>query len=180
MANDPPNQLEDERFDPQIEAAATTWLSQRRGKPVRSGPTPLAKLMTTLIPLEERKAGLSVCNLQQRWGEIVGETLASICQPEKIKGETLVLKVAPAAAPLLTMRSAEIIGLVRLAGGGRIKKLTLVRAPLKSTNHSAPLRTMRPLDASAQRKLDEQLDQVTQPSLKAALSRLAQATSDID
>jgi hypothetical protein len=36
------------------------------------------------------------------------------------------------------------------------------------------------LDASEQRKLDEQLEQVTQPSLKAALTRLAQATSDID
>jgi hypothetical protein len=180
MAKQPPNQPQELGFDPHIEAAATAWLGQRRGKPTWSGPPPLAKLITTLIPVEERNAGLSVKSLQQRWGEIVGEKLASICQPDQIKGETLVLKVAPAAAPLLTMRSAEIIGLVRLAGGSKIKKLTLVRAPLKSTNATAPMRSKRQLDASEQRKLDEQLEQVTQPSLKAALTRLAQATSDID
>jgi hypothetical protein len=180
MAKEPPDQPLESSFDPQIEAAATAWLGQRRGKPTWSGPPPLAKLITAFIPLEERKSGLSVSNLQQRWGEIVGEKLASICHPDQIKGETLVLKVAPAAAPLLTMRSAEIIGLVRLAGGSKIKKLTLVRTPLKSTNPAAAMRSKRQLDASEQRKLDEQLEQVTQPSLKAALSRLAQATSDID
>jgi hypothetical protein len=180
MAKEPPDQPSEPGFDPQIEAAATAWLGQRRGKTAWSGPPPLSKLITALIPLEERKSGLSANNLKQRWLEIVGAELASICQPDQIKGETLVLKVAAAAAPLLTMRSAEIIGSVRLAGGSKIKKLTLVRAPLNSANPKAPMRSKRQLDASEQRKLDEQLEQVTQPSLKAALSRLAQATSDID
>jgi hypothetical protein len=36
------------------------------------------------------------------------------------------------------------------------------------------------LNATEQRKLDEQLEQVTQPSLKAALTRLAEATASID
>jgi hypothetical protein len=110
----------------------------------------------------------------------VGDKIATICQPDQIKGETLVLKVVAAAAPLLSMRSTEIIGLVRLAGASKIKKLSLVRAPLKQAVKAPATATKRKLNATEQRKLDEQLEQVTQPSLKAALTRLAEATATID
>jgi hypothetical protein len=140
----------------------------------------VARLATKFLPQDERSGGVGVAQLQARWSEIVGEKIASISQPDLIKGETLVIKVVAAAAPLLSMRSAEIIGLVRLAGSTKIKKLTFIRAPLtKPTAKPAPP-TKRPLDAAAQRALDQKLQDVTSPDLRAALTRLADATNDID
>ncbi len=171
---------EDIGFDPKVEVAAAAWLSQKRGKPVWAGPPTVARLIANFVPQDQRKSGMTTRELQGRWAEIVGDKIATICQPDQIKGETLVLKVAAAAAPLLSMRSAEIVGLVRLAGASKIKKLSLVRAPLKQAVKAPATATKRKLNATEQRKLDEQLEQVTQPSLKAALTRLAEATASID
>jgi hypothetical protein len=140
----------------------------------------LAKLTARLLPHTERSGGIGVAQLQARWSEIVGEKIASISQPDLIKGETLVVKVAAAAAPLMAMRSEEIIGLVRLAGAAKIKKLTFIRAPLTKPNTSKPIKSRRPLNAHEQRELDQKLQNVVQDDLKAALKRLADATSDID
>jgi hypothetical protein len=86
-------------FDPAVEAVAATWLTQNRGKPQWAGPPSLSRVVTNLIPYAERKAGFGVRDLQSRWPEIVGEKIASISQPDSMKGETLVIKVAAAAAP---------------------------------------------------------------------------------
>ncbi|MFM1976389.1 MAG: hypothetical protein RL145_1235 [Pseudomonadota bacterium] len=180
MAEPTPMDGEQDGFDAQLEVAATAWLSGRRGKPVWSGPPPVARLIANLVPPDQRKAGMTARELQGRWAEIVGDKIATICQPDQIKGETLVLKVVAAAAPLLSMRATEIVGLVRLAGASKIKKLSLVRAPLKQAIKAPVKATNRKLNATEQRKLDEQLEQVTQPSLKAALTRLAEATASID
>lgn len=167
-------------LDPTTESLATSWLTNRRGKPQWSGPPTLAKLTTRLIPQTERSGGVGVTQLQARWSEIVGEKIASISQPDLIKGETLVIKVAAAAAPLMAMRSDEIIGLVRLAGAAKIKKLTFIRAPLTKPQTYKPTKSKRPLNAQEQRELDQKLQNVVQEDLKAALKRLADATSDID
>lgn len=167
-------------LDPAYEAAATAWLSARRGKAVWSGPPPIARMIENLIPPDQRKGGMTVKELQSRWRDVVGEKLASICQPDAIKGETLVVRVVAAAAPLLAMRTNEIVGLVRLAGASRIRKLSLVRGPLMSRAQAKSARTHRKLTATEQRKLDEQLEQVSQPGLKAALARLAEATAHLD
>jgi hypothetical protein len=167
-------------LDPLTESLATTWLTSRRGKPQWSGPPTLAKLTTRLLPQAERSGGVGVVQLQARWAEIVGDKIASISQPDLIKGETLVVKVAAAAAPLMAMRSAEIIGLVRLAGAAKIKKLTFIRAPLSKANAAKPKPTKRPLNAQEQRELDQKLQFVVRDDLKAALKRLADATNDLD
>jgi hypothetical protein len=175
----PPSRL-NPNLDPLTESLATSWLSQKRGKPQWSGPPTLAKLATKILPQTERSGGVGVTQLQARWSEIVGEKIASISQPDLIKGETLVIKVAAAAAPLMAMRSEEIIGLVRLAGAVKIKKLTFIRAPLTKPQVSKPAKSKRPLNAQEQRELDQKLQNVVQEDLKAALKRLADATSDID
>jgi hypothetical protein len=167
-------------LDPMTETLATGWLTARRGKPQWSGPPTLAKLANRIIPQNERSGGVGVAQLQARWAEIVGEKIATISQPDLIKGETLVIKVAAAAAPLMVMRSDEIIGLVRLAGAAKIKKLTFIRAPITKPGLKTNTKTKRPLNAQEQRELDQKLQNVTEPDLKAALKRLADATYDID
>jgi hypothetical protein len=167
-------------LDPAMESLATTYLGARRGKPQWAGPPSLAKLATQILPQDERRAGVGIAQLRARWGEIVGEKIASISQPDVIKGETLVIKVVAAAAPMLAMRTDEIIGLVRLAGSSKIKKLSFVRAPLTKPGTSPSKRTTPPLDAQAQRALDAELARVETPELRAALKRLADATHNID
>lgn len=167
-------------LDPLTETLATGWLTARRGKPQWSGPPSLAKLANRIIPQNERSGGVGVAQLQARWSEIVGDKIATISQPDLIKGETLVIKVAAAAAPLLVMRSDEIIGLVRLAGAAKIKKLTFIRAPIVKAGAAKSSKTKRPLNAQEQRELDQKLQYVSEPGLKAALKRLADATNDID
>lgn len=176
----PPSIRTKPSLDPLTETLATGWLTARRGKPQWSGPPSLAKLANRIIPQNERSGGVGVAQLQARWSEIVGEKIATISQPDLIKGETLVIKVAAAAAPLLVMRSDEIIGLVRLAGAGKIKKLTFIRAPIVKAGAATTSKTKRPLNAQEQRELDHKLKSVSEPGLKAALKRLADATNDID
>jgi hypothetical protein len=163
-----------------MENVAARWLAQRRGKPQWQGPPTLAKLTTRLLPQNERSGGVGITQVQARWREIVGEKIASISQPDVIKGDTLVVKVAAAAAPFMAMRSEEIIGLVRLAGAVKIKKLSFIRAPLTKATPSKPIKTRRQLDASEQRALDQKLEHVIEDDLKRALKRLADATADID
>jgi hypothetical protein len=167
-------------LDPAIENLATTYLGAKRGKPQWAGPPSLARLATRILPQEERRGGVGIAQLQARWREIVGDKIAAISQPDLIKGETLVIKVVAAAAPMMAMRSDEIIGLVRLAGSSKVKKLSFVRAPLSKPSAGPAKRTKKPLDALAQRALDARLALVETPELKAALKRLADATSDID
>jgi hypothetical protein len=78
------------------------------------------------------------------------------------------------------MRSAEIIGLVRLAGANKIKRLSFVRAPLSNLQPQRTPPRAAPMDAAAQRARDKMLEQVETPELKDALRRLADATSNID
>jgi hypothetical protein len=162
------------------ESLATSWLTNRRGKPRWGGPPTLAKLTTRLLPQAERSGGIGVKQLQARWRDIVGDKIASISQPDLMKGDTLVVKVVAAAAPLMAMRSDEIIGLVRLAGAAKIKKLTFIRAPLTKPPASKPTKSQRSLNAQEQRELDLKLQNVVEDDLKAALKRLADATIDID
>lgn len=167
-------------LDPHTESVAAAWLTGRRGKPQWAGPPSLARLAAKILPQNERGGGVGIAQLQARWVEIVGDKIASITQPDLIKGETLVVKVAAAAAPFITMRSDEIIGLVRLAGGTKVKRLTLIRAPLSKPSQNAHAKTKRVLNAQESRELDQKLAAVTEPDLRAALKRLADATSDID
>jgi hypothetical protein len=168
--------------DPQSEAMASAYLGVRRGKPMRSGPPSLAQTVRALLPDAVRKAGPGVRELQVRWSDIVGEKLASVSEPDAIKGESLVLKVAAAAAPLLQMRANEILGLVRLAGFDRVKKLSLIRAPLIRSNlaKEASARTRaQPLDAQARRQIESELESVQDEKLKQALLNLAEATNSL-
>jgi hypothetical protein len=167
-------------LDPELESLATSYLSVRRGKPQWGGPPTLAKLTTRILPQSERSGGVGVAQLQTRWREIVGDKIATISSPDVIKGETLVVKVVAAAAPMMAMRADEIIGLVRLAGAVKVKKLTFVRAPLSKAGGNPKVATKRPLNALEQRALDQNLQRVESPDLKAALKRLADAISDID
>jgi hypothetical protein len=167
-------------LDTQLESLATTYLSVKRGKAQWAGPPTLARLTTRLLPQSERAGGVGIAQLQARWTEIVGDKIATISSPDIIKGETLVVKVVAAAAPMMAMRSEEIIGLVRLAGASKVKKLSFVRAPLSKPKSAITKRSQRPLNALEQRALEAKLDLVETADLRAALKRLADATSDID
>lgn len=137
-------------------------------------------MIDAVAPPQKGREAPRIGDLQARWREIVGDKLAAVSQPDAVRAGTLTLRVASAAAPLLTMRSKEILGLLALSGRGDVKRLSFVRAPLKHS-HASSGSARRPamLDAIQRRAIEAELAGVQHPALRAALLRLAETTADM-
>lgn len=167
------------RASPDEEALALRFLEARRGRRVQQPPPTVARLIERKLetdPKASRRAGAALATIKLRWPEIVGEKLARLCQPEAVRKDTLVLRTTSAAAPLLQMRATEILGLVSLAGGPPLKKMSLVRAPLAAIGSPPPRRALRPLPAAKAAELDRKLESVAVARLKEAVRTLATLT----
>jgi hypothetical protein len=124
--------------------------------------------------------GFAYAELLSSWAAIVGEDIASLCEPERIRwprggerqGGTLLLRAAPGRALDLQHeipRIAERInGFYGYAAIGRIK---LVEAPLEPARALVP----RPrLDEAGAAALEGRLRDIADPALKEALRRLGE------
>lgn len=161
---------------PEEEALALRFLEARRGRRIQQPPPTVARLLERRLetdPKAARRAGAALATIKLRWPEIAGEKLARLCQPEAVRKDTLVLRTTSAAAPLLQMRATEILGLVALAGGPPLKKLSLVRAPLSAIGTPPPRRAPRPLPAARAAELERKLETVAAARLKEAVRALA-------
>jgi hypothetical protein len=127
--------------------------------------------------------GFAHLDLTARWPEIVGERLSGHCRPERIKwprreGETaqrlggsLVIRAAPGRGLELQHETPHIIERInRFYGYGAITAVKIVQ-DARSADGEKPL-PARPLDAAAERALNDKLEAVADPALKAALARL--------
>lgn len=161
------------------EAMARARLKERRGKRMR--PPPLA------IGLAARKAvrnalkdykGSPLSLIQERWPEIIGEKLASVCRPEKLSGKagarTLTLKVLPAAALIVQHQTEIIRQRVSGAAGGDITKLKLVQGRLDLSTKPAPTKAAH-LSASELVELEAELNEIEALPLRKALLGLGSA-----
>jgi hypothetical protein len=175
--------------DAREEAVALELLTRFRGKPQRvSGFQAGRAALYWLEGVSGEKAGASpaamVAKLKARWPEIVGQRLADICRPERLSAGTLTLKCLPAAAPMLGATSAELVGLIRLAGFATVRGLRLVHVPKAAFDAGAAKTGRRhrpkPLPASQQQGLDARLAAIDDPGLRQAMLRLAEAVNGIE
>jgi hypothetical protein len=131
--------------------------------------------------------GFAQAELMARWPEIVGETLARHCRPERIRwpktaeamaqkqGGTLVIRAAAGRALDVQHETAHIIERInRYYGYGAI-------AAVKITQDAKPVTTAPPrpepvLAAADEAALEARLQAIADPTLKAALKRLGSAT----
>lgn len=158
------------KLDSSSEARALEFLAKNRARPMYDSSKPIGKIVQNQIPGKGEANKQRLNSLILRWKEIIGENTSKLCQPEAIKGKTLVLRVNGAAASLLQMRSKEILGLASLASGISLNKLSFIQAPNKKP---ASTRTIiKPLDAAQSAILEEKLKNVHSEGLKNAIRML--------
>lgn len=166
---------------PTLQEAAEI-LARRRTKPAPR-PAPLAgKALAPTLRALEKLHGQGPGQLQMRWKEIVGETLARHTEPVKVtKGRgnapgVLELKVAGPAAAIVQHQAPEILKRVSLLlGEGQIGKLRIIQGPIRVSagKPQAKRRRLRgPLDAASEKTLTDSVAQAPEGPLKDALVKL--------
>lgn len=144
---------------------------------------PLADLTNGLLAESFRKQGFASTELVTRWAAIVGDDIAAHAEPLKIQWQrgpdsegsepgTLVLRVdGPAAIEI--QHTAQIIleRVNRYFGWQAIGKIAIRQAPLSRK----PREIDRSLDPVAVQKEAEQLPDIADENLKAALAKLGAA-----
>jgi len=166
---------------PTLEEAAEILSRRRTRPPLRPAP-PVGKSLRPILKSLEDRFGQGPGQLQNRWKEIVGETLARHTEPVKlVKGRgnapgVLELRVAGPAAAIVQHQAPEILQRVSLLlGEGQIGKLRIIQGPIRahaSRPQVARRKSKGPLDAAAEKALAEELAAQPDGPLKQALLKL--------
>jgi hypothetical protein len=150
-------------------------------KPPASFPRPLADLLRKTLDENFARQGFASGELVTRWQIIVGDEIASHCEPIKIQwpravaGEqpepaTLVLRVeGPAALEIQHLSGLILERVNRFFGWQAIGRIALRQAPLKRTSKPPAPKGPDPAETAA---LESQLTSVGDESLRSALARL--------
>jgi hypothetical protein len=164
-------------------------LQTTRTKRAPKAPPPVNKQVQPLLKsLQARFEGLEddAHRLKGRWAEIVGESLAKLCEPVRVikvrstaaapRGGTLEIRVMGAYAPLIQHQSTVLIDRINLyLGGKQIERLRLIQGPLtRPAKTLAPLRP-QPLNAAEELQLQQSIGDVTDEKLKKTLLKLGRA-----
>jgi hypothetical protein len=124
-------------------------------------------------PIIGKRGGGVLVRLKADWVSIAGADWAGVSWPLALgRDGVLKLRAAPVAALELQHRAPLLIERINLFFGRPvISRLVLVQGPLPADSPpSGP--SLRPLAASEVDRLDEQLSEIADPSLRAALAGL--------
>ncbi|MFT4075213.1 MAG: DciA family protein [Asticcacaulis sp.] len=161
-------------------------LRTTRTKRMPKAPPPITRQVQPLVKslqarFEQMDDGSG--KLKNRWPEIVGESLAKLCEPVRIiKGRThgagaLEIRVMGAYAPLVQHQSATLIDRINLFLGARtIDRLRLIQGPLTQTAKKPPAPPKpKPLSAQEELALQQSLSDVADEKLKKSLLQLGRS-----
>jgi hypothetical protein len=155
-------------------------------KPGRSA-RPLADLVGPALTAAFKRHGFASTEIVTHWEDIVGAEIAKHCEPIKItwprKGDlgdaeapepaTLVLRCqGPAAIEIQHLAGVIVERVNRFLGWRAIDRVALRQAPLARRAKPKPPPA---IDAEAARRMAEQMTDITDDSLRAALGRLGAA-----
>ena len=144
--------------------------------PLRSA----ARILRTVARGPLAKRGFGEIDIVLRWREIVGQTLALQCRPERLalpKGDrrhgVLHLTVAPAAAPEVQHLSPLLIERINAFHGYRaVERVSLHHRPLPEAPRRRRPPAEGPLAAERETSLERTLGDVGDDALREALRRL--------
>jgi hypothetical protein len=127
--------------------------------------------------------GFAYGELMARWPEIVGETLAQRCEPERIKwprgsgemaqklGGSLVIRAEPGRSLDLQYQSHQIIERInQFYGYGAVTSVKVLQGHVASSK--TLIKKDNPLDPETEKVLDTELESIVDERLKQALHRL--------
>jgi hypothetical protein len=152
-------------------------------KPGKSA-RPLADLVGPCLTAAFKRHGFASTEIVTHWEDIVGVEIAAHCEPVKItwprQGDadepepaTLVLRCqGPAALEIQHLAGVIVERVNRFLGWRAVDRLALRQAPLA---RRAKPRPPPAIDAEEARRIAEQMTDVTDDDLRAALGRLGAA-----
>jgi len=157
--------------------------SKERWKKASHGLRALAASLPEANAKVFRRQGLGTGTLAREWRAIVGPGLADCCRPGRLtfprtterRNGTLTLRVEPAfATELQHLEPLMIERINSFFGYGAVGRLRLQQAPLERL---APRRTAarRKLSPDELREMEQRLDGVADPDMRAALERLTRS-----
>ena len=160
-------------------------LARLRTRPAPGPPPAAARALRGTLRTLDARFGKGVDGLKARWREVVGPELARRTEPTKlVKSRTggaaaLELRVEGPSAAIIQHRAGDILDRVNLfLGSGTVDRLRIVQGPLRGAAKRAAAgegprrRLATPLDAAAERALEESLAAFPEGALKTALARL--------
>ncbi len=166
-------------LDPIAEARARVALRYNRARSVRPPPPDIGRLAARIARSHLPKKSAGIDRLKDRWVEIVGDSIARYCEPEKLSGakgsRVLTLRVVPQAAPLIQHSSGEIRARVSVAAGGDISRLKIIQGPLGNRKQPPPAPPPRHLTPQEHEWLQDSAAGIEDPSLRAAIVALGRA-----
>jgi hypothetical protein len=154
-------------------------------KPSRPFARPLRELLGKLVGDAFARQGFASAELVMRWDDIVGHEIAAHSEPIKLQwprrsddddGEagTLVLRVeGPAAIEIQHLAGLICERVNRFLGWRAVGRLALRQAPLRRRQHATP----PAMDPAAAARIAENLADIKDEELKAALARLGAAVN---
>ncbi|ESQ92120.1 hypothetical protein ABAC460_04335 [Asticcacaulis sp. AC460] len=122
--------------------------------------------------------------LQRRWPEIAGEKLAKLCEPVRLikgragssQGGALEIRVAGAYAPLIQHQAGPLVDRINLFLGGKpVDRLRIIQGPLTVAPRKVPPPKPAPLSAAEDLALQQQLGDVGDDKVRAALLKLGRS-----
>jgi len=161
------------------EAFARVRLRHNRARPVYSGMKGFGLVASRLTRSKVKGKGTAINRLRDMWPDIAGEQIAKLCRPEKIsaskEGRFLVLKVIPAAAPLIQHQSETLRQRVSVAAGGDLAGIKIVQGQLGDSRRAQPKPAPPPLTPEELAELEASVAHITDSALRAAIVRLGQS-----
>ena len=127
-------------------------------------------------PIITKRGGGILVRLKADWAAIAGTDWSAVSWPSALgRDGALKLRAAPPAALELQHRAPLLLERINLFFGRPVvSRLVLVQGPLPADSlPSGP--GLRPLAANEAARLDEQLSEIADPSLRAALAGLGRA-----
>ncbi|MDH3659798.1 MAG: DUF721 domain-containing protein [Alphaproteobacteria bacterium] len=134
-------------------------------------------LLGKLLGAEAKRRGLAEARLLTDWASVIGETIATSCQPVSLNRQgVLQLDVTGGAALELQHAELQVIERINSFFGRRtVTRLHLRQAPLKRRRLTTPPVPPPALDASEMAAIGQAVEGIDDPDLRNALASLGQA-----
>ncbi len=166
-------------LDPLEEARARVRLRYQRGKTLKPPPKPIGAAITRVARKALPEKGPAIGRLKLQWTDIVGASIARVCEPEKIgagnKGRVLTVKCIPAASTMIQHQSELIRQRVSVSLGGDVREIRIIQGPLTRNPLPKPSRPKRPLSGDEREALLASVETIEDTALRKAVLALGEA-----
>ncbi len=161
---------------------ASAWLETQRGKPQYRTAPHLSHQVGKLVRPLSKKYGSNVSDLAHNWADIIGAKFGRLSKPVKFtgsaKGRRLIISAPGPAATLMSASKTQLLDkLNSFLGPDYVKDLYFIQSRKKASQSDFKSVPKRGLSSKEREALQNGLERVVNPELKAALEKLGRHVS---